>query len=640
MKFINRLFSFFKKEKNHSVFEKYLVARNDYLVLKKTLEYKKRKKLISFKEIEIEEDKIKILLERKWYWEKRLVDVTKGLFLGVGVDLELVKELIPIYLDWKKLVNHYFVYGTSQVGKSRLLATHVRQMILNNWNVLIVDPKGGKGQEILSWIIEFAGEAGRTEDLFLINPVYADYTDCFNALYGLGNEEIASMVQLLCKGGGDSDADFFADFSYKVILAILYCLEFLETVSDPDGSIVQSRINNELINYYKLMELRGEQTAKYDKLNKIIMPDVTQRMNTKRPHHNHNNNEYSMVVDRTLITFKELAHYSNFDNLQYLIQTMLDFAITDIEDKKILAKLKYLKSEAMNLMRDLKSIKEDFFVKVSTSLTTLLSQLSSGKIGQLLCTVRINPLVNRLYRKDKGLICVIQPAPLKFQKVSEMVLKIILKMFESVFGLIGASGRGMTRKVGLIIDEAKTVMYPGIEELYNKAGGLGMTIGAYTQSRGDIKYKLGTDLAEVVEDCVNTLFYLRTNSKEARDYMAGNFGTIRKHTYNYTSQNTVTDGKFMIETKDEELVTSNHIKGLGIGNGYVIHAGEKYRVEFPYQAEPMGSIEMPILKEEEMVTGLTNLEVIIENEMKKMNEINEELKKANNPEYKELKDAQ
>ena len=213
-------------------------------------------------------------------------------------------------------------------------------------------------------------------------------------------------------------------------------------------------------------------------------------------------------------------------------------------------------------------------------------------------------------------------------------------MFESVFGLIGASGRGMTRKVGLIIDEAKTVMYPGIEELYNKAGGLGMTIGAYTQSRGDIKYKLGADLAEVVEDCVNTLFYLRTNSKEARDYMAGNFGTIRKHTYNYTSQNTVTDGKFMIETKDEELVTSNHIKGLGIGNGYVIHAGEKYRVEFPYQAEPMGSIEMPILKEEEMVTGLTNLEVIIENEMKKMNEINEELKKANNPEYKELKDAQ
>ena len=51
----------------------------------------------------------------------------------------------------------------------------------------------------------------------------------------------------------------------------------------------------------------------------------------------------------------------------------------------------------------------------------------------------------------------------------------------------------------------------------------------------------------------------------------------------------------------------------------------------------MGSIEIPILKEEEMVTGLTNLEVIIENEMKE-NEWNKwRVKKANNPEYKELK---
>ena len=137
-------------------------------------------------------------------------------------------------------------------------------------------------------------------------------------------------------------------------MAILYCLEFLETVSDPDGSIVQSRINNELINYYKPMELRGEQTAKYDKLNKIIMLMLLKEWILNDLHHNHNNNEYSMVVDRTLITFKELAHYSNFDNLQYLIQTMLDFAITDIEDKNT-CKIKIFEKQTMNLMRDLKS---------------------------------------------------------------------------------------------------------------------------------------------------------------------------------------------------------------------------------------------------------------------------------------------
>lgn len=58
-------------------------------------------------------------------------------------------------------------------------------------------------------------------------------------------------------------------------------------------------------------------------------------------------------------------------------------------------------------------------------------------------------------------------------------------MFESVFGLIQTSGRGITRKVGLIIDEAKTVMYP--EQRNFITGGLGMTIGGYTIKR---RYKI------------------------------------------------------------------------------------------------------------------------------------------------------
>lgn len=621
MKLLKRIENFFSKETTQVAFEDYKEIRTQYLNLKNSIERRKKKKTISHKELEEEEAKLHKLFNAKNEAEKKLVDISKGLFVGVGVNMKLVQELEAIYHNWKNIDNHYFVYGTSRVGKSRLLANHVRQMILNNWNVLVVDPKGGEGQEILSWIIEFAGEAGRTEDLYYIAPVYSDYTDCFNPLYALENEEIASMVQLLCKGSGGGD-DFFADFSYKVILAELYSLEFLETVSDPDGSIVKNRVNNELINYYQLMELKGEKSAKYDKLNKIISPDVTERLHTKRRNNSkYDSEDFEMVVDRTLITFKELAHYSNFTNLQYLINSMQDYPIAEIDDKKQLARLKYLKSEALNLMRDLKTLKQDFFDKVSTSLTTLLSQLSSGKIGQLLCTVRINPLVNRLYRENKGLICVIQPAPLKFQKVSEMVLKIILKMFESVFGMIGATGRGMSRRVGLVIDEAKTVMYPGIEELYNKAGGLGMTIGGYTQSRADIKYKLGEDLAEVVEDCVNTLFYLRTNSKESREYMAGNFGKVRKHTYNYTTQNTVTEGRFMIDTIDEDIITPDHLKELGVGQAYFIHADDKYRVELPYQPDPYGRIEMPRLKEEDMISGLTDLEVVIEEEISKINEL-------------------
>jgi hypothetical protein len=636
-KLFKNISKLFEKDSTQKAFEDYLKARKDFLSVEKKIKKLKKQEYKNRKEINALEFEKNKLFQVKCEHEKKLVDVQKGMFLGIGVQINvtsLMEEVIPVYLEWKKLVNHYFVYGTSQVGKSRLLANHVRQMILNNWNVIVIDPKGGEGQEILSWIVEFAGEALRTEDLFYIAPVYSDYTDCLNPLYSLANEEIASMVQLLCKGGNNSDSDFFADYSYKVVLAILYSLEFLETVVDPDEILAEEKINREMINYYRLLELKGENSVKYDTLNKIILPDVATRMNLKKnKRYNKKNDEIQFAFDRKLITFKELAYYSNFNNLQMLIMSMSTFPIPYIEDDRKLKYLKYLKNEAIELMRDLKAIDESFFIKVSTSLTTLLTQLSSGKIGQLFCTVKINPLVNRLYRKDKGLICVVQPAPLKFQKVSEMVLKIIFKMFESVFGVIGSSGRGMTTRVGLIIDEAKAAMYPGIEELYNKAAQLGMTIGGYTQSRADLVYKLGEDLAEVVEDCVNTTFTLRTNSIKAREYIASGFGTVRQNTFNYTADNSLVGGRFMVDTVDEDIVKPHHLKELNIGEGFVQHAKESYRMEFPYQDSPHGSLVMPQLKEEEMIQSLTELEVEIENQIRNIDELNSEYLEKFGEEY-------
>lgn len=608
----------FHRQKDREAFDEYLDFRKEYNTYKKQLKKSKEKRL---KLTSVEREKLKKNIDEAFKKlcekEKELIDITKGIFLGIGVDLKFVRDLIPVYHEWKRLYNHYFVYGTSQVGKSRALANHARQFIMANWNVIVVDPKGGENQEILSWIVEFAGEMGKTEDLFYVAPVYSDYTDCFNPIYSLGNEEIASMVQLLCMGNATALAnDFFADFSYKVVSAILYSLEFLETVVDPDGSIAQERLNNELINYYKMIELKGEKTAKYDVLNKILKPDVATRMNMKHSKEKGKKVEnIEFAFDRQLITFKELAYYSNFSNLQKLISTMSMFPIPNNIESKMQSKLFYLKNQAIALMRDLESMDKSFFEKVSPSLTTLLSQLATGKIGQLFCTVRINPLVNRLFREDKGLICVIQPAPLKFQKVSEMVLKVILKMFESVFGVIGASGRGMPRRVALLIDEAKAVMYPGIEELYNKAAQLGMTIGGYTQSRADLQYKLGDKLAGVVEDCVNTTIIMRTNNVEARDYLASGFGTQRVHSYNYMGEGTLLGGRMSITTQDEDIVKSHHLKELDIGEAFYQYGERSYKLQLPYQGDPKGTLVMPKLKEEELFEGLTKLEMFIENEI-------------------------
>jgi hypothetical protein len=593
----NKISKWFEKRETRDAFDIYLDYRKEHNLIKKELrklEKNPRKYAQQIHDLKKEKDKA---FKKMCKQEKELVDVSKGMFFGVGVDLKCVKELVPVYHEWKKLHNHYFVYGTSQVGKSRALASHARQFILANWNVVVVDPKGGQNQEILSWIIEFAGEALRTEDLFYYAPVYSDYTDCLNPLFSLGNEEIASMVQMLCKGNTATDSsDFFADFSYKVVLAILYALEFLETVVDPDGEIAQDRLNKETLNYYKMVELKGEKTAKFDALNKILKPDVATRMTMK------------LSKEKSGKKLEE----SEFAFLQNLISTMSIFPIPENITQAMRTKLVYLKNQAIALMRDLETMDKNFFEKVSPSLTTLLSQLATGKIGQLFCTVRINPLVNRLFREDKGVICVIQPAPLKFQRVSEMVVKIFLKMFESVLGVIGATGRGMARRLAVLIDEAKAVMQAGIEEIFNKGAQLGMTIGGYTQSRGDLQYKLGDKLAEVVEDCVNTTLTLRTNSSRARDYMAKGFGTQRVHAYNFMGEASITAGRMMITTTDEDIVKPHHLKDLDIGEAYYQYGNRAFRVQLPYQGDPHGALIMPQLKEEELIKEMAEKEQTVE----------------------------
>lgn len=625
LKIVKKLWN---ERRSKSAFSDYLKAKNKWLAVAEKLKQEKKYKSKKVPALQKEHDE---LFDRKNELMKMLVDIEQGLFVGVGVKINksIVDEIEPVYLDWKKLVNHYFVYGTTQVGKSRMLAGHIRQVIMNDMNLVVVDPKGGEGQEILSWTVEFAGEAGREEDLFFINPAYPEHTNKFNPLYLLGNEEIASLARNLTKSGKGGGDEFFADLSYTVILSILYCLEFLSEVNDITGEISRSKLNEEIVKYYKMLEFRGRSDISYDSDNKLANPDIAERLDTKPQNEYIETLEEKYAIDRKLVTFKELAYYSNYENLMYLINTVAIHPVPSLADKNKQKRLKFLKNESNELVRQLKDLDKDFFFKVSTSLSTLLSQLSTGKMGQLLCSTRINPLINRLHREDKGLICVVQPAPLKFQKVSDMVMKILIKMFESLFGTIGSTGRGITRRVLFAIDEAKAVMTEGIEELYNKAAQLGMTIAGFTQSSSDIVYKVGEDLAEVIRDNVNTEFFLRTNSPKSRESISNSFGTVRTHTYNYTGENSLMGGRLIVETVDEKIAEPHHLKSLGIGEGYMHHASDLYFLEFPYQDSPHGILEMPVTVEEENLKTIVGLEMKIENEMENIRSINNQYYKEN-----------
>ena len=154
------------------------------------------------------------------------IDLEKGLYIGAGSELigEGINKVEGIYIPWGTLAGHFCVYGTTRVGKTRLMVTLIRQCILNGMDILCVEPKGSVGQETIAWIMQFAEEAGRLRDISYCSPYFPQFSVAFNPLYGMSNEEIASLVSTIVP----AKDDFFKAIGYTITMAITMGLEFLE----------------------------------------------------------------------------------------------------------------------------------------------------------------------------------------------------------------------------------------------------------------------------------------------------------------------------------------------------------------------------------------------------------------------------
>lgn len=540
-----------------------------------------------------------------------------GLFVGMGINLDdPEKEVRPKYNKWGNTINHTNYYGTTRRGKSYGMASAMRQYILDGGatgvgqNAIIIDPKGGERQEILGWSMQFAGEAGRPRDLFYINPMYPELSQFINPLFGMSNEEISSTVALLSQGGGATvtgDGQVFAAFAYKVVLAETTALEFLEKALSRPGAI-QKAVEDEVQKYKDLSFKRGLDITDYDEVNNLLTPDFAERA-AADIHQNRGAAVEPLLFTRTLITFRELAHYCQFENLQQLHKSV---KMADIDQGHPEAgRLAGLKREAEALLQEITVKNKDFYDKIVMALSTLLIQLSVGRIGEVFCTVRINPLVARLVSQDRGLIAVLQPTPLKFQQTSEMLLKVFMKMLESVFGTVGASGRGLRRRTTMFIDEGKAAIFPGIEEIYNKASGLGLSIVAFYQSPKDIESKVGRELAKVIMDNVNTEFFMKVNDFESRRAIAMAIGSAKRIGMMYMSSSGG-DARGTTVSEDRDIITPDMILKLPVASAYMLHDGERWRVNFPYQTPPKAALKMPKLKEEELYRVVNNMEAAID----------------------------
>jgi len=517
------------------------------------------------------------------------IDIEKGMYVGAGVEIIREKGKIPqvepIYIEWGDLAGHFAVYGTTRVGKTRLMVSLIRQCIIRGMDILVVEPKGSVGQETIAWILEFAQEAGRLRDFKYISPMFKNLSIPFNPLWGLSNEEIASLVSTLIP----AKDDFYITMGYTITFAILKGLEFLEKAEGMEH--VSKLIRKEY------QRVSSGNANIINALDNVSDPDLATRVVLPKP------NQSLEEIDppyRSLITFADIATYSTQEGLNAILShvektTEDQFAAKSASEKE---ELKRLKAEAIRALKEQAEKDSSYFSKVASSFNITIQQLSSGDLGEILCSTKINPIMDGFKNENHGQIVIVQPYPLKYKKASDAFVRVFFAMFTAAFGDVGAAGRRFPREIALFIDEGGSVLYPGVESLFNKAGGLGLRIMIFTQSFADYDAELGPEISKIVNDNTNTKIYMKMNDSSSRQEISDTFGTIMD-----------SEGKYMgskidmrISTGDAEkvLLTPAHIAKLQKQEFLLQRKEGFYLCVGPTQYDPDYWLEMPSTEAESL----------------------------------------
>lgn len=137
-------------------------------------------------------------------------------YLGRGVDMSDVGKEFRISIRDAERSGHLGCFGTTRVGKTRLIETLVDQDIKKGYNIVMVDPKGDV--ELFSRIVQSAAEAGRLEEMLLLTPVYPDHSIMLDPLsyYYMEDELVDHVVS-----GIKAREDYYISVATEVTTAIV-----------------------------------------------------------------------------------------------------------------------------------------------------------------------------------------------------------------------------------------------------------------------------------------------------------------------------------------------------------------------------------------------------------------------------------
>ena len=177
------------------------------------------------------------------------------------------------------------------------------------------------------------------------------------------------------------------------------------------------------------------------------------------------------------------------------------------------------------VLQDILNSPQDYYAKVSSTLRTCLNELSSGNIGAIIGKAESNRFIERL-ESGKRVILVVHTGSMITREAGATLGKVLLSMIQSFVGRVYLSGKQrVSPGLAIYIDEAQSLFYQGVEDLFAKAGSADVMVHAFAQSVNQLYAAVGEEFAKSILDNTNTKIFMRCSDPETSEYVVQHFGT-------------------------------------------------------------------------------------------------------------------
>lgn len=239
------------------------------------------------------------------------------------------------------------------------------------------------------------------------------------------------------------------------------------------------------------------------------------------------------------------------------------------------------------MFRDILDSPQEYYSKVSSSLRTCLMELSSGNIGKIIGQADSNRFIHRL-EEGKPVILIVHTGSLITREAAATLGKVLLSMIQSFVGRVYLSNRQrVSPPLSIYIDEAQSLIYQGVEELFAKAGSADVMVHAFAQSVNQIYAAVGEEFGKSILDNTNTKIFMRCSDAETSEYVVRHFG-VRNVLTGIFGSNQVTTREV-----EQDILKVQDILGLQPQEFYMLTYSGRYRGTTLMVKNPSVKINFP-----------------------------------------------